>query len=161
MAQWSTRIIQVIFAVLDVSWTMGLKRDKTSTSKFFCINICCFSTRFYIFFVPQWHSHPSFMKIVDVFLICTHDKTRMFIVRLAVTTKYQGNCLAAEVLLKRDHPRVVPIGPIVRGVSISNIGNMMGCDHPSYVPVGQFAGELWHFEYFPTTTLRHFEFQKF
>ena len=35
--------------------------------------------------------------------------------------------------------------------SISNIGNMMGCDHQSCVPVGPFAGELWHFEYFPTT----------
>ena len=35
-AQWSTRINQVIFAVLDVSWTMGLNSDKTS--KVFCIN---------------------------------------------------------------------------------------------------------------------------
>jgi len=26
-------------------------------------------------------------------------------------TKYQGNGFAAEVLLRRDHPRVVPIGP--------------------------------------------------
>ena len=30
----------------------------------------------------------------------------------------------------------------------------MGCDHQSCVPVGPFAGELWHFEYFPTTTVR-------
>ena len=36
--------------------------------------------------------------------------------RLAVTTKYQGNGFAAEVLHGRDEPRVVPIGPIVRGV---------------------------------------------
>ena len=36
MAQWSTRINQVIFAVLDVSWTMILNSDKTS--KVFCIN---------------------------------------------------------------------------------------------------------------------------
>ena len=36
MAQWSTRINQVIFAVLDVLWTMGLNRDKTS--EVFCIN---------------------------------------------------------------------------------------------------------------------------
>ena len=50
----------------------------------------------------------------------------------------------AEVLLGRDYPRVVPIGPIVykRSYSISNIGNMMGCDHPSCLPVGPFAGEL-------------------
>ena len=83
---------------------------------FFCINICCFSTKFYISFVPQWRSHPSFMKIVDVFLICTPHKTGTLTVRLAVTTKYQGNGFAAEVLLGRDHPRVVPIGPIIRGV---------------------------------------------
>ena len=44
----------------------------------------------------------------------------------------QGNGIAAEVLLKRDHPRVVPIGPL--------------------------TGELWHFAFFPTTTVRHFEF---
>jgi len=68
MAQWSTRIKQVIFAVLDVSWTMGLNSDKTS--KVFCINICWFLPDF-IFFVPQWHSHPSFMKIMDVFKLYT------------------------------------------------------------------------------------------
>ena len=47
--QWSNRIKQVIFAVLDVSWTMGLNTNSDKTSKVFCINICCFSTRFYIF----------------------------------------------------------------------------------------------------------------
>ena len=36
--------------------------------------------------------------------------------RLAVTTKYQGNGFAAEVLLGRDYTKVDPIGPIVRGV---------------------------------------------
>ena len=71
----------------------------------------------------------------------------------------QGNGIAAEVLLKRDHPRVVPIGAHrKRSYSISNIGIMMGCDHPSCVPVGPLTGELWHFEFFPTTTVRHFEF---
>jgi len=49
-------------------------------------------------------------------LICTPHKTRTFTVQLAVTTKYHGNGFAAEVLLGRDHPRVVPIGPSVRGV---------------------------------------------
>jgi len=49
-----------------------------------------------------------------MFLIFTPHKTRTFTVRLAVTTKYQGNGFAAEVMLGRDHPRVVPIGPIVR-----------------------------------------------
>jgi len=35
----------------------------------------------------------------------------------------------------------------------------MGCDHPSCVPVGLLAGELWHFEYFPTTTVRLLNFK--
>jgi len=48
-----------------------------------------------------------------MFLISTLNKTRTFTVRLAVTTKCQGNGFATEVLLGRDHPR---IGPIVRGV---------------------------------------------
>ena len=26
----------------------------------------------------------------------------------------------------------------------------MGCDHPSFVPVGPLVGELWHCQYFPT-----------
>jgi len=48
-----------------------------------------------------------------------------------------------------------------RSYSISNIGNMMECDHQSCVPVGPFAGELWHFEYFPTTTVRLLNFKNF
>jgi len=55
----------------------------------------------YMSFVPQWHSQPSFMKIV-VFLISTPHKTRTFTVWLAVTTKYQGNGFAAEVMLGRN-----------------------------------------------------------
>jgi len=31
-----------------------------------------------------------------------------------------------------------------------HIGLMMGCDHPSCVPVGPLVGKLWHLEYFPT-----------
>ena len=27
---------------------------------------------------------------------------------------------------------------------------MMGCDHPSFIPIGPLTGELWHFQYFPT-----------
>ena len=50
-------------------------------------------------------------------MISTPHKTRTFTVRLAVTTKYKGNGFAAEVMLGRDHPRVVPIGPIVRVVT--------------------------------------------
>ena len=61
--------------------------------------------------------------------------------------QYQGNGFAADMLLgpksrpNRSHRK--------RCCSISNIGNMMGCDHPSRDPVGPLAGELWHFEYFP------------
>ena len=113
MAQWSTRINQVIFAVLDVSWTICLNSDKTS--KGFCINICCFSTRFYIFLYRNGTVTKVSWKLW-MFLICTPHKTRTFTVRLAVTSKYQENGFAAEVLLGRDHPRVVTIGPIVRGV---------------------------------------------
>ena len=93
---------------------MGLNSDKRL--RFFVL-IFAVSVPDYIFFVPQWHSHPSFMKIMD-FLISTPHKTRTFTVQLAVTTKYQGNGFAAEVLLGRDHPRVVPIGTIVRGVIV-------------------------------------------
>jgi len=172
-----------------------------------------------------------------MFLIFTSHKSRTFTERLAVTTKYQGNGFAAEVLLGRDYPRVVPIGPIVRGViafpilgtwwdattevvsqslylqasyGISNtlqqrpsanflylltwlsllsdwftrsasrrpsllnvqsvvarpvvrqqpfpwqphfgghVGNVMGCDQPSFVPIGQLLGDLWYLQYFPT-----------
>jgi len=44
---------------------MGLNSDKTSI---FCINICCL---FNFIFVPQWHSHPGFITIVDVFDLYT------------------------------------------------------------------------------------------
>jgi len=87
MAQWNTRINQVIFAVLDVSRTMGLNSDKTS--KVFCINICCFSTRFYFFLYHNGTVIQVWWKLW-MFLICTPHKTRTFTVRLAVTTKYQG-----------------------------------------------------------------------
>ena len=90
-------------------WTMGLSSDKTS--KFFCINICCFSTRFY-FLVPQWHYHPSFIKIVDVSDLYTPQNQN---VHRAVSSndQYQGKVLQQMCCLD---PRVVPIGPIVRGV---------------------------------------------
>jgi len=82
---------------------MGLNSDKTS--KVFVLIFAVFLPDF-ISFVPKWHSQPSFMKIVDV-LISTPHKTTTFAVRLAVTTKYQGNGFAAEVLLGRDHPRAI------------------------------------------------------
>ena len=107
---------------------MGLNSDKTS-QVFVVLIFAVFYQMLYVF-VPQWYSHPSFI-----------------------------NGFAAEVLLGRYHTRVVPIGPTVRGVIAFPIfGNMMGCDYLSCVPVGPFAGELWHFEYFSTTAVRHFEF---
>ena len=93
-------------------WTMGLNCD--TTSKVFRINICCFSTRFN-FFVPQWYSHPSFIKIVDVFDLYTPQNQNDHCA-VGSNNQYQGNGFAAEVLLGRDHPRVVPIGPIIWGV---------------------------------------------
>jgi len=51
---------------------MGLNSDKTS--KVFCINICRFSTRFY--FLYQNGSHPSFIKIVHVWISTPHKSER-------------------------------------------------------------------------------------
>ena len=90
-----------------------------------------------------------------MFLISTPHKTRTFTVWLPVTTKYQGNGFAAEVLLGRDSKSRPNRSHRKRSYIIYNIGNMIGCDHLSNcVLVGPFAGELWHFEYFPTTTVR-------
>ena len=47
---------------------MNLNSDKTS--KVFVLIFAVF-LQDYIFFVPQWHSQPSFMKIVDVFDLYT------------------------------------------------------------------------------------------
>ena len=44
---------------------------------------------------------------------------------LSSNDQYQGNGFRAEVLLGRDHPRVVPIVHRKRSYSISNIGNMI------------------------------------
>ena len=43
-------------------WTLTVIKLKD-----FCINICCFSTRFYFFCNTVAQSHPNFIKIVDVF----------------------------------------------------------------------------------------------
>ena len=42
-----------------------------------------------------------------------------------------------------------------------HVGDMMGCDHPIWVPVGRLVGELWHFEYISNmAAVCHFEFKK-
>jgi len=89
-----------------------------------------------------------------MFLISTPRKTRTFTVRLAVTTKYQKQFCSRGVAWTRLPKSRPNQSHRKRSYSISNIGNMMGCDHQSCVPVGPFAGQLWHFEYFPTTTVR-------
>ena len=64
MAQWSTRINQVIFAVLDVSCTMGLNSDKTS--EVFCINITHDPASHLVTFIT--HDPPSHLVT-----FITHD----------------------------------------------------------------------------------------
>ena len=83
-----------------------------------------------------------------MFLISTPHKTKTSTVRLAVTTNTKEKNLQQMCCLDL---RVVPIGPIVtrkRSYSIPNIGNMMGCDHPSCVAFGPLAGELYHLNIF-------------
>ena len=65
--------------------------------RFFCINICCFSTRLYTFLYHSGTVNQVSWKLW-MFLISTPHKTRTFTVRLAVTTKPM-NGFAAEVLL--------------------------------------------------------------
>ena len=123
-----------------------MRLNSYKTSKVFCINICCFSIRFYFFCTTVAQSTK--------FLISTPTKPKRSLCNSS-NDQYQGNGFAADVLLgpksrtNRSHRK--------RSYSISNIGNMMRCDYLSCVPVGPLAGELWHFEYFPTTTVRHFE----
>ena len=80
--------------------------------RFFVLIFAVFYQILYFFCTTMTQSSKCYENC-GCFLICTPHKTRTFTVRLAVTTKYG---FAAEVLLGRDHTRVVPIGPIVRGV---------------------------------------------
>ena len=124
--------------------------------RFFCINICCFSIRF----IFLYHSGTVIQvsSKLWMFLISTPHKIRTFTVRLAVTTKYQGNGFAVEVLLGRDHPRVVPIAPIVRGVIAFPILGTWWDATTQVASQSDHWQTSWHFEYFPTTTVRHFKF---
>jgi len=111
-AQWSTRRNQMIFAVLDVSWTTGINSDKTF--KVFCINICCYSTRFYFLCTTVAQSSKYHHNCGRFWSRHSIKPERSLCV--SSNDQYQGNGFAAEVLRGHDHPRVVPIGPIVRGV---------------------------------------------
>jgi len=118
--------------------------------RFFCINICCFSTRLYILFVPQWHSHPSFIKIVDAFDLDTPQNQNVHCGVSSNDHIPRKRFCSRGVAWTRPPMSRTNRSRRKRNYSISNIGNTMGCDHPSFVTVGPLVGELWHFEYFPT-----------
>jgi len=82
---------------------------------FFVLIFAVFLPEF-IFFVAQWHSHPSFIKIVDVFDFYTLQNQNVYCA-VSSNDQYQGNGFAAEVLVGCDHPRFVPIGSIGRRVT--------------------------------------------
>ena len=90
-------------------WTMGLNSDKTS--KVFLCWYLPFSTRFHFLY----HS-GTIIQVSSklwMFLISTPHETKTFTVRLAVTTNTKETVLQQMCCLD---PKVVPIGPIVRGV---------------------------------------------
>jgi len=134
---------------------MGLNSDKTS--KVFVLIFAVFLPD-YIFFVPQWHSHPSFMKIVDVFDLYIPQNQNVHCAFSSSDQIPRKRFCSRGVAWTRPPKSRRNRSHCKGSYSISNIGNMMGCEHSNCVPVGPFAGELWHFEYFLTTTIRHFEF---
>jgi len=68
------------------------------TSKVFCINICCFSTRFY-FLLYHSGTAINISSKLWTFLISTPHKTRTFTVRLAVTTNTKETVLQQKCCL--------------------------------------------------------------
>jgi len=66
MAQWSTRINQVVFDVqmCHEQWALTVIK----LLRFFVLIFAVFIPDL---FIPQWHNHPSFIKIVDVFDLYT------------------------------------------------------------------------------------------
>ena len=79
-------------------------------------------------FHQNWFAHSASRR----------DNCRMFNALLL------GNGIAMATAVARQ--RQLPWQPQRGG----HVENMMGCDHPSCVPVGPLVGDLWHFEYFPT-----------
>ena len=84
--------------------------------RFFVLIFAVF-LRDYIFL---YHSGTVIQVLLKLwmFLISTPKKNQNVHCAASSNDQYQGNGFAAEVLLGRDHPRVVPIGPIVRGVKL-------------------------------------------
>ena len=127
--------------------------------RFFCINICCFSTIFYISFCTTMAQSSKFHENCGCFFDLYTPQN--WNVNCAVSSNDQiprKRFCSIGVAWTRPPKSRPNRSHRKRSYSISNIGNMMGCDHLSCVPVGPFADELWHFEYFPTTTVCHFEF---
>jgi len=127
--------------------------DKTS-KVFFVLIFAVFLRDFIYFFVPQWHSHPSFIKIRDVFDLYTPQNQNVHCVVSSNDQILRKRFCSRGVAWTRPPKSRPNRSHRKRSYSISNSGNMIGCDHQSCVPVGSFAGDLWHFEYFPTTTVR-------
>ena len=67
------------------------------TSKVFCINICCFSTKFRLF-VPWWHRLTQVSQKMCSCLVSTPHNSTTFTVPLAGNDHYQGNGVAVDVL---------------------------------------------------------------
>ena len=66
---------------------------------------------------------------------------------------------AAEVLLGRDHPRVAPIGPIVRGVIAFPNWEHDGMRPPKLRPSRSIGRRVMAFrKYSNMMAVRHFEF---
>jgi len=126
--------------------TMGLNSDKTS-KVFFVLIFGVFLQDF--FFVPQWHSHQSFIKIADVFDLYTPQNQN---VHCAVSSNDQipRKRFCSRGVTWTRPPKSSPNRSHHKIYSISNIGNMTGCDHPSCVPVSPLVGELWYFDDFTT-----------
>jgi len=60
------------------------------------------------------------------------------------STSRRPQLLNVECTVARQQP--LPWQPHHGG----HVGDMMGCDHSSFVSIGPLVGELWHFQYFPT-----------
>ena len=75
-------------------------------------------------------SKPNFIKIGSRVRLADAHTCYMFNVQLLGNRRLHGNRITA-----------------------GHVGDMMGCDHPSFVQIGPLAVELWHFQYFPTWRL--------
>jgi len=83
-----------------------------------------------------------FWSVIAVLTCCCIPNSIKF--GLSVRPPDAHNCwMSRAPLLGNDRCHG---NPILGG----HVGNMMGCDQPSFVPIGPLLGELWYFQYFPT-----------